>query len=172
MVKYTPPEIESLLADVFGFPKTMTVAQVATYDAKGPVCRTMCLYDLTEDKEPLFLTYRHSLKWKQLENAPTIAICLLDALQEVQILCRGGVRLIEGESNPLLDKYWPMVDQGVRDVAYPSRDLFCGIAIQPTFWEVLSIEDHYPDSLHVTHELLPDGWQMESNLVGEMKQSD
>ena len=67
---YTPVEIETVLSDVFGFPEVPTFAQVATHDENGPVCRTMKLFAMTDDKEPVFLSHTDSLKWQQLLNAP------------------------------------------------------------------------------------------------------
>lgn len=98
--------IKQLLNKWFDFPNSKLFCQVSTVANGYPRIRTMDLYDFTEDGSLIFLTKTDSRKWRDLEQQPNIAVCLLN-LELGQITVEGNALLQTSENNLSLTKlYW------------------------------------------------------------------
>jgi len=181
-----PDKIKTSLYEDFGYPDHPLMGQFATIVDDAPDLRTMRMFEFNERGCPIFLSHIGSLKWSQLRKNPKIAICFLNRNMTVQIVLRGRVTLIAGESDCIqLQQYWDKVRVDIKKIydeydvegpfiersnLAPPTDVpiqFGMIVVEPVHWEILKLAPmDYPNSQRIQYFYEGDQWNGQRVNVG------
>ncbi len=178
-----PEAIKTCFREKFGFPDAPLIGQVATVTPDGPTIRSMRMYQFNEAGQLIFMSHRHSHKWRQLVQDPKLAICFVSSDLLTQVTVKGDVTLKQG--TPDLQSYWENVRldvrkiydnydvegpfTGVKDLTPPKLcpDSFGLILVNPTKWELLELSpSDYPASNRTVFHLEHGKWSDQRVNVG------
>ena len=137
-----PSTIHEKLLNWFGFPEKETHVQVATSFENHPHVRTMKLYEIAEDGSCVILSHNKTLKWRDLQFSPYIAILFIN--YDFGQLTVEGVAQLKTKENSEIKRYWEGMPEPIQRIytSYPKKEIpdsFGVISVQPLSWEMLEI---------------------------------
>lgn len=137
-----PSVINEKLMNWFGFPEQETHVQVATSSENHPHLRTMKLYEITQDGSCIVLSHNKTLKWRDLQISPYIALLFVN--YDFGQLTVEGVAQLKTRENNEIKRYWECMPEPVQKIysSSPGKEIpdsFGVISVQPLSWEMLEI---------------------------------
>lgn len=136
-----PSVINEKLRSWFGFPEKETHVQIATCFENHPHIRTMKLYEITQDGSCIVLSHNKTVKCRDLQVSPYIAILFIN-YDFGQLIVEGFAQL--KNKNNEIKRYWDCMPESIQKIysPLPDREIpesFGVISVQPVSWEMLEI---------------------------------